>query len=651
MAESTVKLPVEVKADDALAELRKVQKQLAAAGLESQKLNQEIGFHVAAAAKKTGKSYEDMAAKASKETERLAKKAADELARLSAKAAKDAETSARKAINEIVKVNTKARAEAEKAAKESLMNVGKFWGELNQKLEVFSKVVNWGKQTIELAKFSSEFRRLEGVIPVSKMRELEQQTGGTVSRFELLKRAAEEMGIGATDGMSATAKSLQRVTMEWTNTMDQIKATIGDLVGSAILWIDRLSDKLAGIDPESRGNARQRLRANAAANAMDRFRELGPVPLIKAGLHPIHATDEDIRRTPEFQKYYKESLEALAPKYLEAEEKENASAPGSGAPSWLRGIGKDDKTVSLGNAWQQFKLHTNTERAKKKKGTKGKQDYRWEGTFSSVNGNNPLAYQNMPWQSYLGNAAQESYQEMGGADTGDFISGAVENTALGKGLGNLFSGFGAAAEAGGGGAKRVAEFNPGKVSEFWAEMKPTMEEMSTVLTDGFGVLQGGIAAAVEAAISGEESIGKAFKKSAAAALKSIALQSTVRALYHGAMALGSLAFFDGRGAGMHAAAAAKFGLAAAAAGIGSAALGGFDTAPTQPEAGGGSSSRAVTGSQLSNGNGNQVINVYVQGAIGAGDYARLGGEIVKAVDAGRRSGRVRDEHSVTTRFE
>jgi hypothetical protein len=165
-------------------------------------------------------------------------------------------------------------------------------------------------------------------------------------------------------------------------------------------------------------------------------------------------------------------------------------------------------------------------------------------------------------------------------------------------------------------------------------------------------MSSGLSAAVEAAITGSDSIGKAFMKASAAALKSIAIESTVRALYNTAMGLGSL-YFDPPAAVGYFAAAATFGLAAAAAGAGSAvlgSLGGGGAGGATPTAG-----SHVPGSIASSApqqqQGAQTVIVNVNGALTAGDYAKLGSVIQKATQYGQQAGRVRSQSSLTVSFE
>ena len=167
----------------------------------------------------------------------------------------------------------------------------------------------------------------------------------------------------------------------------------------------------------------------------------------------------------------------------------------------------------------------------------------------------------------------------------------------------------------------------------------------------------GITAAVDAAISGSESIGRAFLKASAAALKALAIESTVRAIYNTAMGLGALIFNPAAALGYFAA-AGKFGLAAAAAGGGAALLGAGGGGGGGGESGGGggyaaapSGASYTTAGGGRGGNGEQTIIVNIGGSITASTHAELGKSVASAVRAGERAGRTSRESEVVVHFE
>jgi hypothetical protein len=107
-----------------------------------------------------------------------------------------------------------------------------------------------------------------------------------------------------------------------------------------------------------------------------------------------------------------------------------------------------------------------------------------------------------------------------------------------------------------------------------------------VYASGLQALQAAGTAAFQAMMTGSEGAGEAFRRMLASNMMGLASEMFGKSIYHGAMALGSLAMLDGRGAAMHGAAAAKFaggalvlgGIAASMGGSGSAASGGASSA-------------------------------------------------------------------------
>lgn len=105
-----------------------------------------------------------------------------------------------------------------------------------------------------------------------------------------------------------------------------------------------------------------------------------------------------------------------------------------------------------------------------------------------------------------------------------------------------------------------------------SEWSAKLQDRTGALGGAFSALSAGIAASVEAAMSGSENIAKAFGKAAAAALKSIAIEATVRAAFEGGMGLAMAAIGNPQSA-VHFAAAGQFALTAAIAGTLGAGLG------------------------------------------------------------------------------
>lgn len=117
----------------------------------------------------------------------------------------------------------------------------------------------------------------------------------------------------------------------------------------------------------------------------------------------------------------------------------------------------------------------------------------------------------------------------------------------------------------------------------------------SIYAEGFDLVVGASQAAFKAWIDGSQGAGEAVKQFANDFLSSMAVEMLGNAIRHGAMALGSVAFGDPRGAITHGIAAAKF--AAGAAAIGGLAAGIARTSSGGAGAGasGGGSSGAVSG--------------------------------------------------------
>jgi hypothetical protein len=210
------------------------------------------------------------------------------------------------------------------------------------------------------------------------------------------------------------------------------------------------------------------------------------------------------------------------------------------------------------------------------------------------------------------------------------------------GAGGAAGMFGAAGTGGMGGdlasrAQQVEEFSK------------KIADSSSIAGGAFQSLSSGLAAAVEAAISGGDSIGKAFLKAAAAQLKATAVQSSVLALFETAKGFAALAVGSPTAAA-HFKSAAVFGATALAAGVVGAGLGaaGGGGASSPQTSGSGSSTANIAGRSNSSGSGGLTVIVNVSGVVG--DAASVGAQINKAIDTGLRSGTTRDRLQKTVRF-
>lgn len=193
----------------------------------------------------------------------------------------------------------------------------------------------------------------------------------------------------------------------------------------------------------------------------------------------------------------------------------------------------------------------------------------------------------------------------------------------------------------------------GDIDDTLSAQQQKLQEITSLQGAAFSTLSGGIAAAVDAAVTGSDSIGKAAVKAAAMALKAIAIESTVKALESTARGLYALSNpLTAAQAGGYFTAAAKFAATAVAAGVGAAALG--QSVGAFGGGGGGSgasASRGAGGGFVSPSRGGGDGGVTYNFFIGDGYIGRpkeLAEEIDNRLRAGKRSGRIRDGGSVVT---
>jgi hypothetical protein len=503
---------------------------------------------------------------------------------------------------------------------------------INQKLELFNKLINLGGKAIELAKFSDEFRRLERAVPAEKMRELNRETQGTVSKFDLLQRAAKEMNLSATAGMDAQSRALARTLTDWQNFFDGAKVAVGDWVGGAITWLDRLSDRLAGVQSTLEDTARANVRERAAAKRPSGILGMAAVPAeladyadpdaVAAELAALQATQRRMAAAAIRKDIARDGKaiadQANAAKYaaraLHLSRGDGATA--APAETKTRGGGRGGKGDTLGSSFRGFDV----------KGDGGG----WTSPTGGLAGINFDSFMN---PSFGADGAEVLFDATGGAVAGGAPSG------MGA-MGEAFAG---------GAAKGVAD-----KAKAMADFAKDLQDTNTAIGASFSVVSAGITAAVDAAISGSESIGRAVMKASAMALKAIAIEQTVRALAAGALAIGSIATGNpagaaafGKQAAMHAAAAAAAGIGSAA--LGSAAGGGGGVASGPSAAPGGGNARLSGGGGSSSGP--ATTNIHIHGKVSASTHRQLGTEMSKALRRGKTSGNVESDENTTTHFE
>ncbi len=139
--------------------------------------------------------------------------------------------------------------------------------------------------------------------------------------------------------------------------------------------------------------------------------------------------------------------------------------------------------------------------------------------------------------------------------------------------------------------QRYSKFTQSKLEQMFGPI----EEFNRYAA-AFGILQSAVTSAMDAWITGSESMGTAVKKAIGAGLKALAADLAIQALKHGAYAIGSLAFGDARGASLHGVAAAQFAAGSVAAAVAARAMGhGGTDYGKQSGAGGGAGSASPVG--------------------------------------------------------
>lgn len=543
--------------------------------------------------------------------------------------------------------------QAEQAGKNAAALNSIKWSELFQGLQgAYGMMKGFVEQGVKAAQFRIEFERLGNAIPAAKMAELERETQGTVSRFDLLTRAAKEMNLSATAGMDATVLAGQRTLVVWENYVDAAKRGMGGIVLAALDGLDRLSDKLADVDRRLQRGATPGQVAQANA---ERATDVALLRRAEAGDYRLRGQadrleqDQGIsvraqevidRDTAEWRREYRiqlaiasrRALDGVLSQGLRAAQAANSAAELAGAGGALLDAFGRPLAGALGGS-----RRTNLIGSIFGGGGASGGGGRVRGTAGGGHGG--LAYGPAQWL---------------GGGTGYGPSAFPDQDALGgigRGASTFFGGLGAAAGALGdtagladrGGARGAAQ------AKRFDDFAKDMQDKATILGGTLSVLQTGIAAAVEAAITGADSMGAAWRRASAAGLKALSVEYGIRAGGSVAHAIFAGAIGDPRAAGF-ALSALKFGAMSAAAGVAAAALGGGGGGgggggPSAP--GGGYVSSAGRGG----GGGNTTIVYEIHGVVSAATHRELGGQLEKSRQKALSSGTARRENSRTARVE
>jgi hypothetical protein len=216
---------------------------------------------------------------------------------------------------------------------------------------------------------------------------------------------------------------------------------------------------------------------------------------------------------------------------------------------------------------------------------------------------------------------------------------------LGSGLSSFFGGPAAAEDTGSGFSGLLSGSDVGQSfrDQKFEDFQKQMEDRATLVGSAFETMTAGLNAAVDAAITGSESIGKAWMKASAMALRALSIENTGRAATAGALAIGALFFNPAAAAGFakqaaaHAAAAAITGAGAALLGAASGAFGGGGGGggPGAAPGGGFASHRGGSGDGPTN------ITVNLHGFVGTNEEQAIA-VIADGLEKGIAARRVRD---------
>jgi hypothetical protein len=192
----------------------------------------------------------------------------------------------------------------------------------------------------------------------------------------------------------------------------------------------------------------------------------------------------------------------------------------------------------------------------------------------------------------------------------------------------------------GGGVGGAVNKAPGMMAE--------LADQTTKAGQAYAMFSDVLLAGVDAAITGSESISKALGRAAAAALKSLALQASTKAIWETAEGIAAAATGNPAAASGHFAAAAGYAACAVAAGaassVASSMVGGGAAAGASGAAGGGYAARSGGGG----GDGATYVTVYVGDGY-TGDPDALAEALDRKLKAARRRGRIDSSSGATSR--
>jgi hypothetical protein len=551
---------------------------------------------------------------------------------------------------------------------------------LNQAVELAGRFAG---KAVEIAKFSAEMKNLEARVPVERLRMMQAATDGAVMKTDLMRfslkamsgemrltegglnavmKAADTLGDqGFGDTMEnaekllsalrkGSSKELKEFGIALTDTKDKtanvnamlakfkevaeqevhvdeglkrielVQAAWGDFVsdvktglGSIILQIGEGIAQLLGLIDQSRqGKINDRARASARLGGMG----AGAIRADLLTMGPVGGFGAQI-------------FGGLGVRKAGAQEGQDILDYTARQAVGLQFAVKQDQVeAAFQKAFNDTLDEVNAAKLGKDRGWAGKVAGSKAGTDKSAGW----------WQALLFNAQRDT----------SFLQ--ADLAAAGAGgldvLGNLGTGREALATdfLGGlaGGVADAEKVNGARIADFEAQIK----DHTTAIGAGYDIMRDSIVASVDAAISGSESIGQAARKASAQALKAIAIECAVKALYSTAEAIFTRDPSKLVAAGKYAAAAAAAGVGSAVLGAGGGGGGGYAGGPGSAPGGGFASNRGVGG-----GGGTQENHYHIHGTVSAATHRELGGVMERSRQKALRSGGVTSEHLRTSRME
>lgn len=542
---------------------------------------------------------------------------------------------------------------------------------------------------LDVAKFAGEVKLLERSLPTGALARLSEATRGTVSDLELMRVAAKAMNGDfalTTEQMAKVMEAAQALSQRGYGSVTQVSEKLVDALAKGVNKLDDF-----GISLEKSGD-----RATDLSNAFAKFNEI----IINTA--PMDAQTESIRR------------QQTAIDNLNVSLKTRLGLIVGGALTGVEDFAGDVglrwalMDVPAGEEWEtayaQHQAFNNaqggdatyraTKAAEARRAAEAKRKeaearareaaaHPWTQLANTLKaGENARAARKqlagksgggaaMPtggisladmlggtanWIGSLGVAGSTRSAWTGADADANWLGNDPGAGALG-GIGRIFGGVGGGLAGGLGGAGGGLAGGTGLLGADVTPQQQLAEHMKKLANEteaagaAFGVFNSGFAAMIDAAITGNESIAKAFSRAAAAKAKAIAVEAGLDAAKYGYMAIAALAMGDVPGATAYGLAAAKAAALAVGAGAASAGLGAL-------AGGGGGAGRPPVGARTpagggflggggGGGAGPTTIIVQVNDHSLSGNVAETGAAISRAIDKARRSGHVRNDGAVT----